>query len=222
LFELAEDHVRYALNAYLSGRCGSSETAYAVSASREPDLAGAVFVIPSSRTAGELARVLDEEHGLALLSDGLRRLVQDLRLDMLIIDTPPGLARETMQFMALADVLAIVLQPDQQEYRDTRVVVEVARKLGVPQLCLIVNNVPASVDPDQVTRCMEQSYNCAVAAVLPESGEMMIHDDAGIFVPRFTEHPVAAALRRLVGALRELRCGVSDSLLVPFGGCIPS
>jgi MinD-like ATPase involved in chromosome partitioning or flagellar assembly len=222
LFGLDEDHVRYALNAYFSGGCSTSETAYAVSASRETDLAGGVFVIPSSRNAGELARVLDEEQGMALLSDGLRRLVQDLRLDTLIIDTPPGLARETMQFIALADVLAIVLRPDQQEYQDTGVVMEVARKLRVPHLWLIVNNVPASVDPDQVKRCIEHAYHCAVAAVLPESGGMMIPAGAGIFAQRYPEHPVAVALHRLVGTLRELHCGLSELLPMPLVGCRPS
>jgi MinD-like ATPase involved in chromosome partitioning or flagellar assembly len=222
LFGLDEDHVRYALNAYLSGRCDISQTAYAVSVNRETDLAGAVFVIPSSRNAGELARVLDEEQGMARLSDGLHRLVQDLRLDTLIIDTPPGLTRETMQLMALADVLAIVLQPDQQEYQDTSVVVEVARKLGVPHLCLIVTNVPASVDPDQVKRCIEHTYHCAVAAVLPESSEMMIPAGAGMFAPPYPEHPVAVAHYRLVGMLRELRCGLSASIPVPLVGCSPS
>jgi MinD-like ATPase involved in chromosome partitioning or flagellar assembly len=222
LFGLDEDHVRYALNAYISGRCDISQTAHDVSASLEPDLPGAVFVIPSSRNAGELARVLDGEQGMARLSDGLRRLVQDLRLDTLIIDTPPGLARETMQFMALADVLAIVLQSGQQEYQDTSVVVEVARKLGVPQLCLIVNNVPASVDPDRVKRSIEHTYHCAVAAVLPQSGEMMLPAGAGIFAQRYPEHPVAVALHRLVGTLRELRCGLSASLPVSLVGCSPS
>jgi MinD-like ATPase involved in chromosome partitioning or flagellar assembly len=219
LFGLDEDRARYVVNDYLAGRCDISQTAYAVNASRQTDLAGAVFVIPSSRNAGELARVLDEEQGMALLSGGLRRLVQDFRLDTLIIDTPPDLARETMLFMALADVLAIVLRPDQQEYQDTSVVVEVARKLEVPHLCLIVNNVPASVDPDQVKRSIEHTYNCAVAAVLPESGELMIPAGAGIFAQHYPEHPVTVALHRLVGTLRELRCELSESLPVPLVGC---
>jgi MinD-like ATPase involved in chromosome partitioning or flagellar assembly len=210
------------LNDYLSGRCDISQTVYAVSAGLETNPTGAVFVIPSSRNAGELARVLDEEQGMALLSDGLRRLVQDFRLDTLIIDTLPSLARETILFMALTDVLVITLRPDQQEYQETSVVVELARKLGVSHLCLIVNNVPVTVDPDQVKRCIERTYHCTVAAVLPESGEMMIQADAGIFAQRYPEHPVAVALHRLVGTLRDLRCGLSASLPVPLVGSSPS
>jgi MinD-like ATPase involved in chromosome partitioning or flagellar assembly len=133
---------------------------------------------------------------------------------MLIIDTPPGLARETVRFMALSDALAIVLRPEQEEYQHTRVAVEVARQLGVPQLCLIVDNVPASYDPDQVRRCVEQTYHCAVAAILPESDELVAPARAGSLAQRYPEHPVVAALHRLVGALRELRCGVSASLPV--------
>jgi MinD-like ATPase involved in chromosome partitioning or flagellar assembly len=222
LFGLDEDHATHALNDYLSGCCDISQTAYAASASLETDLGGEVFVFPLSRNAGELARALDKEQDMALLSDGLRRLVQHFRLDMLIIDTPPGLARETVLFMAIADVLAIVLRPDQQEYQDTGVVVEVARKLGVPHLCLIVNNVPATVDPDQVKRCLERTFNCTVAAVLPESAGMMIPAGAGIVAQRYPEHPVAVALHRLVGTLRELSCGLSASLPVPLVGCRPS
>ena len=66
----------------------------------------------------------------------------DLKLDVLMIDTHPGLNEETLLSIAISDVLVIIMRPDQQDYQGTGVTVEVARKLGVPAMYLVVNKVP--------------------------------------------------------------------------------
>ena len=60
---------------------------------------------------------------------------------MLMIDTHPGLNEETLLSIAISDALVIILRPDQQDYQGTSVTVEVARKLDVPRLVLIVKKV---------------------------------------------------------------------------------
>ena len=74
---------------------------------------------------------------------------------------------------------------------------EVARKLDVPRLVLIVNKVPAVFDMADVKTQVEGAYHCEVAAVLPHAEEMMALASAGIFVLRYPEHPITAALTRV-------------------------
>jgi len=94
-----------------------------------------------------------------------------------------------------------ILRPDQQDYQGTGVTVEVARKLSVPSLLLVVNKVPAAFPPAEVRARVEKAYSADVAAVLPHSDEMMTLASAGIFVMRYPEHPITAALRQVARQL---------------------
>jgi MinD-like ATPase involved in chromosome partitioning or flagellar assembly len=95
----------------------------------------------------------------------------------------------------------IVLRPDQQDYQGTSVTVEVARKLDVPRLILMVNKVPAVFAVDDVTARVQQTYGCEVAAVLPHSDEIMALASSGIFVLRYPGHPITAALTQVATKL---------------------
>jgi septum site-determining protein MinD len=118
-----------------------------------------------------------------------------------MIDTHPGLNEETLLSIAISDALAIILRPDQQDYQGTGVTVEVARKLDVPRLLLIVNKVPSVFDAADVKSRVEQAYHCAVAAVLPHSEEMMALASASIFALRYPDHPVTAEFKRVAATL---------------------
>jgi len=203
LFGMDDALMPHSLNHYLWGKCEIQQAAYDVTAHIGADIAGRIFLIPSSSKAGEIARILREGYDVGLLNDGLRRLVDDLNLDVLMIDTHPGLNEETLLSMAICDTLAIILRPDQQDYQGTSVTVEVARRLGAPRMLLIVNKVPSVFDPDAVKALVEQAYNCDVAAVLPHSDEVMVLASTGVFALRYPDHPVTTALRaagvRLLG-----------------------
>jgi MinD-like ATPase involved in chromosome partitioning or flagellar assembly len=153
-----------------------------------------VFVIPSSMKAADIARVLREGYDVAVLRDGFHDAVDTLDLDVLIIDTHPGLNEETLLSIAISDTLILVLRPDQQDYQGTSVTVEVARKLDVPRLLLIVNKVPVVFDVADVRRRVQDTYGAEVAAVLPHSDEMMALASNDIFVVRYPDHPITSAL----------------------------
>ena len=118
-----------------------------------------------------------------------------------MIDTHPGLNEETLLSIAISDTLGIIMRPDQQDYQGTGVTVDVARKLGVPYMALIVNKVPQVFDMDEVKARVERTYNCPVAAVLPHSDEMMTLASGGIFVLHYPEHPITGTLRQALDAL---------------------
>lgn len=203
LFGLDEGEMRYALNDYLWGTCGIKETAYDVTARLGAACPGEVFLIPSSLKAGEIARVLREGYDVGLLNDGFHELVEALALDVLLIDTHPGLNEETLLSIAISDALVIILRPDQQDYQGTGVTVEVARKLDVPRMVLMVNKVPAVLDVGDVKARVEQTYQCQVAAVLPHADEMMALASAGIFVLQYPDHSITAALKYVARLLVE-------------------
>jgi MinD-like ATPase involved in chromosome partitioning or flagellar assembly len=194
LFGLSEADVHHSLNDYLWGHCHIKETAHDVTARLGAS-------VPSSMKAGDIARVLREGYDVGVLRDGLHELISALDLDVLMIDTHPGINEETLLSIAISDALVIVLRPDQQDYQGTSVTVEVARKLDVPRLMLIVNKVPAVFDTADVRARVEQTYRCEVAAVLPHADEMMALASSGLFVLRYPQHPITAALRQVAAKL---------------------
>lgn len=201
LFGLDDKEIHHSLNDYLWGTCRIKEAAYDVTRRLGPNIPGAVFVIPSSMKAGDIARVLREGYDVSVLRDGFHEAVDALQLDVLMIDTHPGLNEETLLSIAISDTLLLILRPDQQDYQGTSVTVEVARKLDVPGLLLIVNKVPAVFDMADVRARVEETYKAPVAAVLPHSDEMMVLASNGIFVLRYPDHPITTALRQVARTL---------------------
>lgn len=203
LFGLDESEMGHSLNDYLWGKCSIEQTAHDVTRQLGPSIKGQVLLIPSSMKPGEIARVLREGYDVSLLNDGFQTLINKLKLDVLMIDTHPGLNEETLLSIAISDCLIIIMRPDQQDYQGTGVTVEVARKLDVPNMMLLVNKVPTVFNTAEVKARVEQTYNCDVVAVLPHSEEMMTLASAGIFVLRYPDHPITATLRHVAQRLRS-------------------
>src|SRR4030095_6670290 len=102
-------------------------------------IGGDVHLVPSSIKVGEITRVLREGYDVGVLNDGFNALGERLALDYLLIDTHPGLNEETLLSITISQVLVLVLRPDQQDFQGTAVTVDVARKLEVPDVLLVVN-----------------------------------------------------------------------------------
>lgn len=202
LFNLDESEMVHSLNDYLWGKCAIKEAAHDVTGHMGGNIKGQVFLIPSSIKAGEIARILREGYDVGLLNDGFRDLIKEMKLDYLLIDTHPGLNEETLLSIAISDVLVIIMRPDQQDYQGTAVTVDVARKLDVPRMIMLVNKVPQILDPEDVKARVEQTYRADVGAVLPHSDEMMSLASSGIFSLRYPDNAVTRGLQHVVDLIK--------------------
>lgn len=196
---LPEERLSLALNDYLWGRCPLRDAAYDVTppGAAESASAGRVYLIPSSVKPGEIARVLREGYDVAKLTDGFRRIVDELRLDVLLIDTHPGVNEETLLSVAISDLLLLVLRPDRQDFQGTAVTVELAHRLGVPDLQVVVNKVPAGMDWEHVRAQVESAFRAPVVAMLPLSEDVAQLASSGVFAVRHPAHAVTTGLRQV-------------------------
>lgn len=203
LFGLDESKIQYSLNDYLWGRCRIEETAWdAGTGEVGPSLdGGRLFLIPSSLNAGDIARVLREGYDPGRLNDGIRDLMSRLNLDVLFIDTHPGVNEETLLSIAISDALIIILRPDQQDYQGTAVTVDLARRLEVPEMLLVVNKVLALFDPGAVRDLAEKTFGAPVAGVLPLCDEMVQLASGGVFCLRHPDHPFTLGVRQIARRL---------------------
>ncbi|MCB0063194.1 MAG: MinD/ParA family protein [Caldilineaceae bacterium] len=202
LFQMQEEDIGHSLNDYLWGRCSMQDAAHDVTHTIGPNPQnGQLYLVPSSIKSDEIARILREGYDPGMLNEGFGELLETLELDYLLIDTHPGLNEETLLSIAISDVLAIVMRPDSQDYQGTGVTVEVAQKLGMERLWLIVNKVPHTYDLEVVKQKVEQTYQCEVAMVFPHSDELMALASAATFVVSHPDHPITQKYRELTARL---------------------
>ena len=209
LFGMDEEKIDKSLNDYLWGNCTIEETAYNVTArigKGEVVLMGSdLYLIPSSIRAGEITRVLRDGYDVGLLNDGFRALIEKLNLEYLIIDTHPGLNEETLLSIAISDLLFIILRPDQQDFQGTAVTVDVARRLDVPYLYLIINKALSSYDFEHLKQQVETIYDSPVATILPLSEDVAGMQSADIFCLRNPDHPFSRGFRRVAELIEEAK-----------------
>ena len=202
LFRVKEGEFEHSLNDYLWGKCRIEEAALdvtprAIGSVPEEAKRPRLFLIPSSIKTGEIARILREGYDVGRLNDGLQDLLKRLELDYLFIDTHPGVNEETLLSIAVSDLLVLILRPDQQDFQGTAVTVELARKLEVPNMFVVLNKVPPGADLDALEEQVSSLYRTDVAALLPLSTEMVRLGSGDIFINRYPDHPLSLQLKEL-------------------------
>jgi septum site-determining protein MinD len=200
LFGFSDD-LENTLNDYLWGKIPIKDAAHDVTSivAQHATVApgGALYLIPSSMKSSDIARVLREGYDVGTLNDGFRDLAKDMQLDYLLIDTHPGLNEETLLSVTVSDILLLILRPDRQDFQGTAVTVDVARKLGVPALYLVVNKVPKGIDMEDLRAQMTEAYASETAAILPLAEEVVQNASAGLFSLTSPDHPWSAGLREI-------------------------
>jgi MinD-like ATPase involved in chromosome partitioning or flagellar assembly len=201
LFGLSGDDVTTTLNDFLWHGKAIRDVAIDVTDRQKAELSGRIYLIASSMQPGEITRVLREGYDARLLTEGIRTLVDDLALDVLVLDTHPGLNEETLLSLVISDALLIIMRPDKQDYEGTGITARVAKELEVPHIQMLVNKAPESLDHAQIARQVEAAYGCPVVAVLPHSDDLMLLASEGIFVLRHPDHPVSDIYRKVANSL---------------------
>ncbi|MBR8833274.1 MAG: DUF3365 domain-containing protein [Stigonema ocellatum SAG 48.90 = DSM 106950] len=124
-----------------------------------------------------------------LLNDGFRDLSRRLKLDYLFIDTHPGINEETLLSIIISHILVVVLRPDSQDYQGTAVAIDVARKLDVPNIMLVVNKALPTLNFAALRQQVASTYSTTVAGILPVCEEMFHLGSSDIFALRYPDHP---------------------------------
>lgn len=208
IFGKSSGDFEYSLNDYLWAKCPIEKAAYdvtqsAIGAADPDDEQIKLFLIPSSLNTGEIARILREGYDVAKLNDGFQRLISELKLDYLLIDTHPGVNEETLLSIAISDHFLLVLRPDKQDFQGTSVTIELARRLQVENISVMLNKVPESMDLELLQEQVESGYEAKVVGMLPLCSEMAELASSGLFVNRYPQHRLSQTLSRVAEQLSK-------------------
>ncbi len=158
LFGVKESEIAYTLNDYLSGACAIHETIIEVGGRLASSLQGQIFLSAASAAPQAIAKIRRFGYDIEKLEAGLHQLIAELELDVLLIESQAGLNAETLPIIASAEVLAVILRPDQQGYQGTGVMLEVARRLEITDVLLLINEIPTTHSTARVKAQIEQAY----------------------------------------------------------------
>ncbi len=161
---------------------------------------GKIFLLAAAQTS---AAELDRLPTTALAVNFYRQLrgwAHLANLDLLLLDNHPGVTEFSLFWLAAADYGLLTLRLDQQDYQDTALLVELARKLDVQRLGLVVNGVTPQILPGKVKAQVEQTYAVEVLAVLPHSNYFSVNSgpDAG----GNNDHPLERQYLQMIDHLR--------------------
>lgn len=162
---------------------------------------GKLFLLPSSMTLEAITRVIADGYDAGHLNQAMAGLVDALGLDLLLVDSHPGLNRETLLTAAVSDVLVLTVRPDAQDMQGTAVITEVARKLGVPAILLVASMVSDGVDAAAFTARLAETFKLPVAASIPLLRDIASLGSEGIFAKLHPDHPVVCILQQLADHL---------------------
>ncbi len=202
LFGVDEQPLQKTLNDYLWSRSSIEEAAFPLHKVDDPqrpflkDLQ--LWLVPSSLHPNDIAKVLREGYDVNLLQQGFHHLVKSLDLDTLIIDTHPGLDEETLLAIAMSNTLLLTLRTDKQDKLGTAVTIDIAQKLEVAKIRLVVNYVPTRFDFPKIKQEMSATYGIPVAGVLPLSEDVAANASANVFCALYPDHPWTQALRTVI------------------------
>jgi MinD-like ATPase involved in chromosome partitioning or flagellar assembly len=145
----------------------------------------------------DIGRILKEGYDVRLLNDGFQALIEKLNLDYLFVDTHPGVNEETLLSIAISDTLVLILRPDQQDFQGTAVTVELARKLDVPNMMLVINKALPSMNFAELRAKAEEIYRVPVAAILPLTPELVQLASSGLLSILFPELEASREMKKV-------------------------
>ncbi len=202
IFNLPESALQRTLNNYLWGDCRIEDASYQVF--KDDASGGVVFLVPSSLKPNDIARILREGYDANDMHTAYRDLIVARSLDYLLIDTHPGLNEETLLSITASQILLIMLRPDQQDFQGTSVTIELARRLRVPEIGVVVNKIPPIFDLEDIRQKVEKSYQCTVTSLIQLSTDIVQNGSSGPFVLQEPDHPFTQNVAQVVEYLRSV------------------
>ncbi|MFB2876738.1 MinD/ParA family protein [Floridanema aerugineum] len=164
---------------------------------------GRLYIIPTKFLPGEIAQWIYEDDEIKCLSDGFQSIIRNLQLDFLLIDSPAGFTEESLLFLANSETLLLVLCAENEDFQGTAVTVDLARKLEVPQINLVVNQIPENVDFLHLKQQLETTYQAPVIGMIPFSEDIGLMAQGKFFSWHYPEHSAILGIKAI--ALEILR-----------------
>jgi len=172
---------------------------------------GCLLFCPAGHRLEEILKMVDTGFNLSRFKAVLYSLATEYQLDYLLIDSHPGIEKDTIVSMAVCDVVVLLSRVDHQDMFGSGVMNEVATQLRKP-VVLILNMIPSSVGEKESKKVGEKIaslFNLQVLTALPFNSDVFENLSRGVFVLEHQKDP----LTRKFTELAENMIGIIDRAL---------
>ncbi|MBI4009702.1 MAG: P-loop NTPase [Candidatus Aenigmarchaeota archaeon] len=141
--------------------------------------------------------------GINLTKEKCCRLVNQLKnsYDMVILDCPPGLGKETIVAISAIDEAIIITTPDIPAVTDALKTVEILNRIGKKTLGIVVNrsrNEKYELQPQEIS----STCKCDVIATIPEDRKILRSISKGMpAVLLYPHSPASNSVKKLAAKL---------------------
>ena len=199
--------ILHSVSEFVKGQCEIEEVPIDLSRDLGVEKRGTLHLLPASTDLQTTTSILFDGYDVARLKEHVMRLACELELDFLILDTHLGINRETLLSLAISNTIVVLLRPDALDHQGAPLLVQIAKKVGVPSCLLVPNMVSESSDRGVLTTKLEEDFGAPVAGILPWCTELFELGWDGPFAARYQEHPFTAELERITERLMPAKVG---------------
>ncbi len=204
IFGVSDTDVRATINDVLQHKVPVSQAVVDLT-SKVKLKAGCLIFCPAGHKLDEILSILDTGFNLYTYKKVLEDLARDYNLDYLLIDSHPGIEKDTLLSMALCDYLVLISRVDQQDLFGSGVMTEVASQLRKP-VVLILNMVPSSVSEKEAGKIADrlaQLFHLHVLTALPFNSDVLENLSKGVFVLEKPKDPLSRRFTEIATKMLE-------------------
>lgn len=211
IFGVSDSEVKATINDVLQHKAEVGQATVDLSAKARVH-GGRLIFCPAGHKLQEIMAILDAGFNLSTFKTVLEQLSRDYQLDYLIIDSHPGVEKDTLLSMALCDYLILISRVDQQDLFGSGVLTEVAGQLHKP-VVLILNMVPSSVnqkETQKIANRLAELFHLNVLTALPFNSDVLENLSRAVFVLEYPQDPLTHRFTELAATLLDALEGKSD------------
>ena len=214
IFGVSDTEVKATINEVLQHKAHISQSNIDLT-SKIQLKAGCLTFCPAGHKLDEILSILDSGFNLYTFKRVLEDLARDYNLDYLLIDSHPGIEKDTLLSMALCDYLVLISRVDQQDLFGSGVMTEVASQLRKP-VVLILNMVPSSVSEKEASKIADrlaELFHLHVLTALPFNSDVLENLSKGVFVLEKPKDPLTKRFTEIATKMLEaIETGLSDDV----------
>ena len=200
------------LNDYLDGRCDINDTI--LDESTKYDLRGKLWVGFANPSLEALKDVMSKDRrwevkALSKTLAGKKEIIEEKKVDYVIFDTSPGAQYSSINALAGADLVSLVMKADEFDLEGTKelskgVYEALGRKSGVVLNKIPLEQIAASGGKEKFGKEIEANVGLPLVGVIPCMCELMAAGGKSIYTLDKPDHAFSRAIGEIADAMKTM------------------
>ncbi len=200
------------LNDYLEGKCGIVDTL--VDESERLNLRGKLWVGFANPSLEALKDIMGKDRrwevkALSKTLAGKKEIIEEKKVDYLIFDTSPGAQYSSINALAGADLISLVLKADEFDLEGTKelskgVYDALGRKSGIVLNKIPLEQIAAGGGKEKFGKQIESDLGLPLVGLIPCMCELMAYGGKAIYTIEKPDHTFTKCVTEIAETLKKM------------------